>query len=52
MDTRAIERKLNIAMDFLQILTSDKLDFDALLRALPPFGQWELRAALLERMER
>jgi hypothetical protein len=34
------------------ILTSDYLDYEALLRLLPPKGLWEVRAALLERLER
>lgn len=34
------------------ILSSDYLNFDALLRLLPPKGLWEVRAAIYERLER
>ena len=34
------------------ILTSEHLDYEVLLRLLPPKGVWEVRAALLERLER
>lgn len=34
------------------ILTSDYLDYEALLRLLPPRGLWSIRAALFERVER
>lgn len=34
------------------ILTSEYLDYEALLRLLSPKGLWEVRAALLERLER
>ena len=34
------------------ILTSDYLNFETLLRLLPPRGLWSIRAALYERLER
>lgn len=38
--------------DALQIVRSQRLDYDGLLRRLPTSGFWEIRASLLERMER